>query len=181
VGKEKATLETIKTQPEFDLEYYMEISGLTRITQDLAELLEQYWTDWEKQIKAYRMEPTAKDAGDGFLLVYLDEDVEAQVQKAFEKHTHHGFAFHHLAITLVMCAAQSVMPELLGGCMPMPTPGREAKKKFKKLGLVWDDKGSMNRTYAVLTGYPYKGGCEDCHICGTCPSSQMREIGQMEE
>ena len=82
---------------------------------------------------------------------------------------------------LVMSAAQSVMPELIGGCVPLPTPGREARKKFKKLGLEWDDKGAMNRTYAVFTPYPYRGGCEVCHSCDTCPSSQAREIGRMEE
>ena len=81
-----------------------------------------------------------------------------------------------------MCAAQSVMPELIGALRaPAFTPTREAKKKFKKLGLEWDEKGTMNRNYAVFTPYPYKGGCEVCHSCDTCPSSQAREIGRMEE
>lgn len=181
MGKENMSLDKIQTQPEFDLEYYMEISGLMRIEQPLAELLEKYWTKWEGQIKAYRMDPTRKDADDGFLLVYLDEDTEAEVQKAFEENAQHGFAFHHLAITLVLSAAQSVMPELIGGCMPMPTPSREARKKFKKLGLEWNENSTMNRTYVVFTAYPYKGGCETCHSCDTCPSSQMREIGRMED
>jgi len=175
------SLETVATQPEFDMEYYMEISGLMRIEQGLAELLEKYWFKWEKQIKAYRMEPTRKDADDGFLLVYLDQDTEAEVQRAFEENSHHGFAFHHLAITLVLCAAQSVMPDLIGACMPMPTPSREARKKFKKLGLEWNDDGTMNRSYVVFTAYPYKGGCETCHSCDTCPSSQVREIGRIED
>lgn len=182
MGKENMTLEKITTQPEFDMEYYMEISGLMRIEQGLAELLEKYWFKWEKELHAYKMEPTKKDADDGFLLVYLDENTEADVQRAFEANNHHGFAYHHLAITLVMCAAQSVMPELIGGCMPLPAPTREARKKFKKLGLEWDESGSsMNRTYVVLTPYPYKGGCETCASCDTCPSSQVREIGRMEE
>ncbi len=181
MGKENMSLEKIQTQPEFDLEYYMEISGLMRIERGLAELLEHYWTTWEKELCAYKMEPTRTGGDDGFLLVYLDEGTEAAVQRAFEDHTDHGFAFHHLAITLVMSAAQSVMPELIGGCMPLPTPSREAKKKFKKLGLEWDDSGTMNRSYVVFTPYPYKGGCEVCHSCDTCPSSQMREIGKMEE
>jgi hypothetical protein len=180
VGKENMSLDKIAVQPEFDLEYYMEISGLMRIEQGLADLLEKYWTTWERQVKAFRMEPTAKDADDGFLLVYLDKDTEEEVQRAFEENAHHGFAFHHLAITLVMCSAQSVMPELIGGCMPLPTPSREARKKFKKLGLEWKDDGTMNRTYVVFTPYPYKGGCEVCHSCDTCPSSQMRTIGTLE-
>jgi len=181
VGKENMSLEKIQTQPEFDMEYYMEISGLTRIDAELAGLLEHYWFSWAEKIKAFRMEPTGKDAGDGFLLVYLDKEEEDAVQRAFEQKSHHGFAFHHLAITLVLSAAQSVMPELIGGCMPMPTPGREVKKKFRKLGLEFQEDGSMNRTYVVFTPYPYKGGCEVCASCDTCPSSQMREIGRMED
>jgi hypothetical protein len=181
MGKENMTLEKIQTQPEFDMEYYMEISGLMRIEQELAECLEKYWFKWQDELKAFKMEPTKKDADDGFLLVYLDTETESEVQRAFEENSHHGFAYHHLAITLVMCAAQSVMPELIGGCMPTPTPTREARKKFKKLGLEWDEQGTINRTYIVLTPYPYKGGCEVCHSCDTCPSSQAREIGRVEE
>ena len=181
MGKENMSLDKIQTQPEFDLEYYMEISGLMRIEHELAELLEKYWTAWEKELKSFRMEPTKADADDGFLLVYLDEDTENAVQRAFEENTKFGFAFHNLAITLVMSAAQSVMPELIGACVPQPTPSRQAKKKFKKLGLEWDDSGKMNRNYAVFTPYPYKGGCEVCHSCDTCPSSQMREIGKTPE
>jgi len=176
VGKEKSSLDAIQTAPEFDLEYYMEISGLMRVEQELMELLEQYWKKWGAQVKAYQMEPTKPGAGDGFLLVYLDEDVEAEVQQAFERAPQHGFAFHNLAITLALSAAQSVMPELIGACMPMPTPSREAKKKFKKLGLEWNEEGKMNRNYMVFTAYPYQGGCEVCHSCDTCPSSQVREI-----
>ena len=176
MGKENMTLENVRTEPEFDLEYYMEISGLTRIDHELTELLEAYWTKWEPEIKAFKMEPA--HGGDGFLLVYLDADTEADVQRAFEEHSGHGFAFHHLAITLVLSAAQSVMPELAGGCMPLPNPTREARKAFKKLGLEWNEEGSMNRSYAVLTPYPYKGGCETCRSCDTCPSSQTREFGK---
>ena len=178
MGKEKSSLDAIQIAPEFDIEYYMEISGLMRVEKDLLELLDHYWAKWEKDVKAYRMEPTKEGAGDGFLLVYLDQDVEDEVQKAFETAPQHGFAFHNLAITLTLSAAQSVMPELIGACMPMPTPSREAKKKFKKLGLEWTEDGKMNRNYMVYTAYPYQGGCETCHSCETCPSSQVREVGQ---
>lgn len=176
MGKENMSLEKTAVTAEFDLEYYMEISGLTRIDQPLMELVEAYWTQWRPLVQAYKMEPTREGADDGFLLVYLDEATEALVQQAFEAHSQHGFAFHNLAITLVMSAAQSVMPELIGGCVPLPTPDREAKKKFKKLGLEWNDAGTLNRTYAVFTPYPYKGGCEVCHSCDTCPSSTVMEI-----
>lgn len=181
MGKENMRLETIRPTPEFDLEYYMEISGLTRIEQDLMDLLLASWERWTGELKAYRMEPTRPGAEDGFLLIYLDEATEALVQKAFEEAPHHGFAFHNLAITLVLSAGQSLMPELAGACMPMPTPTREARKKFKKLGLEWNDQGSLNRSYALFTPYPYRGGCEVCHSCDTCPSSQMMEIAPKPE
>jgi len=178
MGKENMTLEKMTSQPEFDLEYYMEISGLMRLDHELTDLLEKYWRTWEREIKAFKMEPTREEGDDGFLLVYLDGDTEADVQRAFEEHSKHGLAFHHLAITLVLSAAQSVMPELMGGCMPLPAPTREARKKFKKLGLEWNEEGSMNRSYAVFTPYPYRGGCEICQSCDTCPSSQTREFGK---
>lgn len=176
MGKKSQSLEKIKTSPEFDLEYYLEISGLSRLDQELMEQLENYWQAWKRGLCAYRLDPSLPDGDDGFLLVYLEEAAEHAAQKAFEEAPEHGFAFHNLAITLVMCAAQSVMPELIGACMPMPTPTGEARKKLRKLGLIWSEDGTFNRSYAVFTPYPYRGGCEVCHSCDTCPSSQVMEI-----
>jgi hypothetical protein len=67
------------------------------------------------------------------------------------------------------------VPELqTGKCAPLPRPGEGILAAFEELGLTWNEEGSVNRKYAVLTPYPYTGGCEVCHLSATCPKSTAR-------
>lgn len=166
-------IKPIQAQPEFDIMYFMEVSGLTRLDQDLLAKLESAWMDWKDRIRMYRL---GAEGEEGFLLAYLHEKVEEIVEEAWEHSQQEGEAFHNLAVTLVMAAAQAHIPQLLEtGCAPLPKPGRAVLDAFEELGLEWNAMtASLNRQYAVFTPDPYRGGCEICYQGDVCPKSTVR-------
>lgn len=164
-----------QTTPEFDLMYFLEVCGETRIQHDLMGKLEAAWMDWKDRLHAYKLVPSTAQDGEGFLLVYLTEGVENAVEEAWQDSPDSGMFFHNLAITLVMSAAQSLVPEMAEGCAPLPRPGEAVLEIFEEMGLEWNPTiSALNRQYAVYTPMPYRGGCELCLQSETCPNSTLK-------
>ena len=64
-----------------------------------------------------------------------------------------------------MQTAAGFIPEVAqGGCAPLPRPSKDIRRAFEKLGLEWNEEGTVNRQYAVFTPMPYAGGCKVCHV-----------------
>lgn len=166
----------VQPKPEFDVMYFMEVCGQTRIEQELLEKLEVAWNDWKDRMFAYKLVPSSSKNDEGFLFIYLSEGVEEAVELAWQESPENGMAFHNLAITLAMSSAQSLIPELLSSCTPLPRPMQEVLDFFEAQGLEWNEQiGSLNRQYAVYTPFPFRGGCEICMQSDTCPNSTLRE------
>lgn len=166
---------SVQTKPEFDVMYYLQVCGESRIEQGLLEELEAAWEDWSDRVSAYTLIPSSAKNDEGFLFLYLSEYVEGKVEEAWQVSPANGMAFHNLAITLVMISAQSVIPELMENCTPLPRPMKEVLDFFEKEGLEWNAQiGSLNRQYAVYTPFPFRGGCELCMQSDTCPNSTLR-------
>ncbi|MBU1000997.1 MAG: hypothetical protein KKE73_00565 [Proteobacteria bacterium] len=171
----KIQVTPLTTQPEFELMYFLEVCGESRIEHDLMEKLEAAWQDWRDRVHAFKLTPSTSKNDDGFLLVYLSEGVEDAVELAWQESPDAGMFFHNLAITLVMSAASSLIPEMAEGCAPLPRPGQEVLEVFEQMELEWNPAiGSLNRQYAVYTPMPYRGGCEVCMQSDTCPNSTLR-------
>lgn len=171
----KYDIKPLNPQPEFDIMYYMEIAGESRIEQGVMDDFQPFWDKWAKEnLKAYELVNTE---GEGkFLLIFLDEDVDNTIEGIWQDSPTHGLLFHALAITMVMSTAQGFVPELGDGqCAPLPRPGEGVLGAFKELDLTWNQEGTVNRKYAVLTPYPYSGGCEVCYMSDTCPKSTVRQ------
>lgn len=171
----KYDINPLTPQPEFDMMYFMEIAGETRLEHDVMEDFEEFWDKWAaNNLKAYEL---SNPEGEGkFLLIFLDKDVDDTIEGIWQDSPTHGLLFHALAITMVMSSAQGFVPELLDGkCAPLPRPGEGILGAFEELGLTWNDEGTVNRKYAVLTPYPYTGGCEVCYMSETCPKSTVRK------
>ena len=98
------------------------------------------------------------------------------MEEAWQTSQADGMFFHNLAITLVMSAAQSLIPEMEdGACAPLPRPGEEVLEFFKARGLEWNQSiNAINRQYAVYTPMPYRGGCELCMQSDSCPNSTLK-------
>lgn len=170
----KYEITPLTPNPEFDMMYYMDVAGETRIEGGVMEDFEEYWDKWAtKNLKAYELRNTE---GEGkFALIFLDQEVDDTIEGIWQDSPTHGLYFHALAITMVMSTAQGFVPELQQGkCAPLPRPGEGVLAAFKELGLTWNEEGSVNRKYAVLTPYPYTGGCEVCHLSASCPKSTAR-------
>ena len=172
----KLQVKPVRPEPEFDFMYFMEICGESRIDQETMEKLEAAWRDWTDRLHAFKLVPSTATGDDGFLLIYLTEGVEDAVEDAWQVSQSEGMYFHNLAITMVMSAAQSLIPEMMeGACAPLPRPGQEVQEFFEARGLEWNESiGALNRQYAVYTPMPYRGGCEVCMQSGTCPNSTLR-------
>ncbi|MBI9078998.1 MAG: hypothetical protein JEY79_04565 [Pseudodesulfovibrio sp.] len=170
----KYVISDLKPTPEFDFMYYMEIAGETRVDQDLMDEFEPFWDKWVKNnLKAYEI---SNPEGEGkFVFIYLDQEVEDTIEGIWQDSPTHGLLFHALAITIVMSSAQGFVPELQNGkCAPLPRPGEGVLGAFEELGLTWNQEGTVNRKYAVLTPYPYNGGCEICYMSDSCPKSTTK-------
>lgn len=170
----KYEITPLTPQPEFDIMYYMEIAGENRIDQEMMDEFQPFWDKWAvENLKAYELNNTE---GEGkFLLIFLDESAESTIEGIWQDSPTHGLLFHALAITMVMSSAQGFVPELQdGNCAPLPRPGQGVLDAFGELGLNWNDEGTVNRKYAVLTPYPYTGGCEVCYLSETCPKSTVK-------
>lgn len=173
----KLQVNPVRPTPEFDFMYFMEICGESRIEQEMLEKLQAAWADWKDRLHAFKLVPsTAKNEEEGFLLIYLTEGVENAVEDAWQESQAAGMYFHNLAITMVMTAAQSLVPEMAqGACAPLPRPGKEVLEFFEARGMEWNENiAALDRQYAVYTPMPYRGGCEICMQSGTCPNSTLR-------
>lgn len=166
--------ERLEPKPEFDIMYFLELSGLNRIEHELLDALEGGWTDWMDRVQAFRIAPEKAKKGQGYLLVYLPQSVEQAVEAAWEIAPEHGEAFHNLAVTLVMASAQNLLPELLESCAPLPKPSKVMQATFTELGVTWNPQiNKLDREYALFTLMPYQGGCEICSQSRTCPNSTL--------
>lgn len=168
------TLKELTPEPEFDMWFYAELSGETRLDHELVEEFGKYWSKWLTHLRSYHLE--SDDGKTGFLLIYLDKDVDDDVDAIWDDSPAYGLSFHNLAICMVMTAARSLVPEVNEkGCAPLPRAGEGVKKAMQAQGIEWNEQNTINRKYAVFTPYPYSGGCEVCSMSASCPNSTLKQ------
>ncbi len=164
------TITKIEARPEFDMFFYCEVGGETRIEQELLDEIEERWERWTGLLNAYEL--ANKRGGQTYLLLFMDKAVEDEIEGVWQDSPTYGLALNNLAITMVMTAAHNRIPELVeGACAPLPKPGKAIQDAFATLGLKWNKEGTLNRQYAVFTPMPYSGGCEICHLRPGCPKA----------
>lgn len=168
----KIDVEKLNPNPAFDLFLYLRVSGVAKVEQHVCDMCQEQWETFKEYLKGYRF--SGSKGKQGVVLFFLEPAVEGMVEEAWARSPSEGFALHNLAVSMVMGATAEMIPEVeAGACAPLPTPDRDLKRRLERLGLVWNDAGSVSVQYAVMTHDPYRGGCAVCHLRASCPKSEV--------
>lgn len=157
-------------QPYFDLELFLQTANETRLGGNDMDMCLSLWEAWTKRLSCTEV----ADAGKTYLALWLPEDVENTVDAAWEKSPSEGFRLNALAQTFTMCAVHEVLPEVQDiGCAPFPHATESLAAAINEAGLparVGNSGGlEFGRKFAVVTRYPFGGGCEICSLLTSCP------------
>lgn len=90
------------------------------------------WERWLPHLKVYQI-------GDrkGFVLIYLEECVEEDVEKIWNTSAAEGFKHEAIAQTMIMGTLKSLMPDLgEKECAPVPEPTTLLRRTWKKLACA---------------------------------------------
>lgn len=169
----ETTITEQQLKPYFDMEEFMALSQEKRLGGAVLERLLDQWEAWQPRLRACRI----TSGGASWLAVWLPEEVETAVDEAWAQSPSDGFLLNTLAQYLCMSAIQDRLPQVAaGGCAPSPKPTSELRTVLAELGLPYkgEDSALLGRRYAVLTYFPFKGGCEVCHMRPLCPKGQGR-------
>lgn len=157
-------------RPYFDLELFLQTAGETRLGGAETDECIALWDAWSDSLDRREI----KDAGRGYLATWLSESVERAVDAAWNDSPSRGFRLNALAQALCMCAVHERIPEVVeAGCAPVPGPSENLARQLTEAGLpARAGKGlEIGRRYAVVTRFPFGGGCEICALRSSCPRS----------
>ncbi len=166
----KYTIEKVEVNPYFDLELIMRTSQETRMGGNVLERLAALWEDWNKKTHVRKVD-TGKIK---YLVVWLSEDVEEAIDTAWAESPSQAYLDNALAQSMCMGVVHEIMPEVEdAGCAPAPRPTDTLRAALEEAGIPYkDDSPVLSRRFAVVTHYPFKGGCEICHLQENCPKGQ---------
>ncbi|AGW14464.1 hypothetical protein [Megalodesulfovibrio gigas] len=170
------TLEELPLAFHFGLEDYMMLSQSRRVDHDTGEVIEEVLPGWGPHLKALRIETQEKAKRQGYVLVWLETPVEAEVNAAWEGSPSRAFVLNTLAQSLLMAALREAVPDISeSACAPVPVPTKPLRAALAEAGVPWQEGAMLGRQYAMLTYAPYQGSCDICHVKADCPKlSQMR-------
>lgn len=161
-------VEPVALDPMFDLELFMILSQNKRLDAPTAAIADECWEKWRDKMRGARIGSESA----GYLLVWLEESVEREVNQAWDDSPSRAFTMNGVAQSMLMAAIRDLVPEVAaGGCAPVPQPTQALKKALKELGVSWSDNAALERQYAMLTPYPFKGGCSICFLSDSCPNA----------
>lgn len=150
---------------EFELEEFMNFSKETRLDSTTFNKLLTLWEEWANLLKVKQI----KAGPESWLAAWLPEYVDKAIDEAWAQSPTQGYLMNALAQFMCMTAVQEVLPQAAdGGCAPTPKPHADLRSALIELGLA-DDEGSLMRRYAVISYFPFRGGCEICAMKEECP------------
>jgi hypothetical protein len=156
----------VEISPYFDLELFMSVSGEKRLGGAVAERLTLLWEKWMPELNARRIGADSAE----YLAVWLNPRVEEEVDAAWAESPSDAYLYNALAQVMCMSAARGLVPEIEGaGCAPAPRPTKGLRAALRAEGLPYSESDTLSRRYALLTHYPFKGGCEVCAMRKDCP------------
>ncbi len=111
----------------------------------------------------------AEGAAQDVSAIFLAEEVEAAVDAAWRDSPLQGLLLDATAKALILRATAQLLPQTAAdGCAPVPVLSAEQARALSAAGLVHPQTGLPARRYAVLTYFPYRGGCSVCALQRMC-------------
>ncbi len=165
----------MEAAPLFDMELFMTLSQERRVGGDVMERLERLWERWVAQLQIKEL----VGQGRNHLLVWLPPEAEQEVDAAWTLSPSEGFRVNALAQSLLMAAVRDLIPQVEeSGCAPAPKPSRSLAEALAAEGVPYINEGpTLERRYALVTPYPFRGGCEICAMQRECPKRHAGENG----
>ncbi|MBQ1539128.1 MAG: hypothetical protein II132_09205 [Desulfovibrio sp.] len=159
--------EALESDPYFDLIGFMEMSQETKIDGKIVVELERFWNQWKELLGVCKV-TCGKTP---YLAVWLPEEVERTIDETWDKTPSLGFLANALAQYMCMQAVSGLVPQVeLTGCAPAPRPTDTLRRALAGIGLAYrEDMPVLERRFAVVTHYPFRGGCEVCYLQSDCP------------
>ncbi|GAB7078556.1 hypothetical protein [Megalodesulfovibrio paquesii] len=175
--EQQFTLEELPLAFEFGLEDYMMLTRSRRVDHNSGEIIEEVLPGWGPHLKALRINTQDRNKPEGYVLVWLDTPVEAEVNTAWEQSPSRAFTLNSLAQALLMAALREAVPDIsASACAPVPAPTKALRAALQAAGVPWEEGAMLGRQYAMLTYAPFKGSCDICHVREDCPKlSQERQ------
>ena len=165
------TVKDLPVTAYFDLEMFMSISQETRLDGSMMDDLSDAWDRWLPHAKARLIETE----GGNFLLIWLGDAVEEDVDDKWEKAPSEGFIYNALAQVMCMGMIHAHIPEVEEiGCAPAPKPTDVLADALEAENVPYAVMGEpgLARRFAVMTPHPFRGGCETCFLLKECPKMQ---------
>lgn len=162
--------EVLAARPVFDMELMLGLLQETRLGGQVMEDLAEAWERWLPHLRAL----TLDTEGGRYLAIWLDEDVERDVDATWGRSATEGFRLNALAQTMIMGAVYQVIPEVeAAGCAPAPKPTPALESALKAEGIPYQEPGgpTLCRRFSVLTHVPFRGACDICHLRDHCPKA----------
>ncbi|MEW5773659.1 MAG: hypothetical protein AB1916_09060 [Thermodesulfobacteriota bacterium] len=160
------TISPLPSPQAFDLPAFCELSRAGDLPAAEADWLAGLWESFGKRLSAHRVVNSTRS----WLLAWLDESVETEVERLWGESPRRGYLAHCLALSRLMALAADLVPEVAAcGCAPVPEPSPEVEQAAADLGLAITPEHTLSRRYALLTPAPYAGGCEICFLRHDCP------------
>ncbi|MDR1777962.1 MAG: hypothetical protein LBR31_09075 [Desulfovibrio sp.] len=152
------------------MEAFMEQSRETRLGGAVAERLAGLWERWLPLLRVCE----TRAGTNSWLAVWLPESVEKQVDEVWKASASEGWLVNTLAQFMCMSALREALPEVeRAGCAPSPRPTRTLREALARLEVPYKvNAPTLERRYAVVTFYPWRGGCEICSLQADCPKGR---------
>ena len=163
------TKEVLQVRPIFDFELLLGLLSETRLGGRVLEEMADTWERWLPKLHAIKLE-TGKGR---YLALWLDPEVEDEVDAERAKSAEYGYRMSALAQTMIQCAVYQLLPEVEeAGCAPAPQPTALLCEALEAEGLDYQEEThSILPTYSVLTPYPFRGACDICYLRKECPKA----------
>lgn len=152
-----------------DMEMYMELAQIQDLSAGDSLESVQFWDKWLPGLSTFTLGRKR-----GYLAVFMDRAVEEEIDAIWEQAPARGFRLKALVQTMILGCVKHMLPEVDSNqCAPVPRPGEVLRKSLAEIGVKLFDEGSLDYKYSTLTYYPYRGGCQICHMREVCPKLNM--------